>query len=75
MSDLLPDNVVRALVAPCGHIAALDCTPSVPGFCRTLPEAEDDNRLGFHEKRRNLADVKAEWTECDHEPKWGVSSE
>lgn len=69
----LPRESVRILVAPCGHVAGIDVTTEVPGFCRTVEEAEEDIGAGFTERRDSLdAAVEAAKVNCDHEPKWGI---
>lgn len=73
MSELSTD-AVRVLVAPCGHIAGIDVTTEVPGFCRDIDEAEEDIAHGFTERRMTLDEAKAAaMDECDHDPEWGVA--
>lgn len=73
MSAALSKEFVRVLVAPCGHVAGIDTTTEVPGFCRTVPEAEEDIGSGFSESRMPLdAAITAAKENCDHDPKWGV---
>ena len=47
---ILPNSSVRVLIAPCGCVAAIDCTATVPGFCRSHAEAEEDYATGFREQ-------------------------
>ena len=62
----------RVLIAPCGCIAGADVTDKVPGFCRTIDEAEEDIRNGFTEGRMSVEDFRANVKSCEHTPEWGV---
>ena len=67
------DRYVRVLVAPCGHIAGMDVSDDVPGFCRTKEEAQEDLANGFSVMTTRLDTAKTfEFDSCTHNPKWGV---
>lgn len=68
----LPGGKVRILLAPCGCVAAVDATASVPGFCRSEGEAVEDMAGGFHEATVDRDDFAARTLGCRHEPQWGV---
>ena len=69
----LPRDSVRVLVAPCGHVAGIDVTTEVPGFCRDAEEAEEDLHNGFTERRMSLDEARESAAlDCVHDPKWGI---
>lgn len=70
-SDEDEDMLTRVMVAPCGHISAIDMTDEVPGFLRSPTEVKLDELYGFTEHRLPLKAARASG-DCDHFPRWGV---